>query len=84
VDEEVSQRLKIYTKWLQEFANELPERVTVVRRPASRAALFRWAIYRDGGFERPRLLHPDSAFLAGLPPAEARQFLHQALKIKLM
>jgi hypothetical protein len=84
VNEEIKKRVDLYTDWLQECVKEVPDIIEVVHSPGARTTPYRWAIYRGNPPEKVRFLHPDSIFLVGLPLAEARHFLHQALKIKLM
>jgi len=45
---------------------------------------YQWAFYRGNPPEKIGVLHPASNFLIDLSTEEARQFLHQALRIKLM
>jgi hypothetical protein len=80
VDDETKKRVEIYTGWLQEWFKDLPGQITI----AAQRTPFQWVIYRGNPPEKVGVLHPDSTFLVHLPTAEARQFLHQALKIKLM
>jgi hypothetical protein len=80
LDEETKKRVELYTDWLQEWAKDLPGQITI----AANRTPYQWAVYRGDPPEKIGVLHPDSAFLVGLPTEEARQFLHQALKIKLM
>jgi hypothetical protein len=84
VDDETKNRVELYTDWLKEWVRDLPGQITVAHRPAAHRSPYQWAIYRGNSREKVRVLHPDSAFLVNLSTAEARQFLHQALKIKLM
>jgi hypothetical protein len=84
VDDETKNRVELYTDWLQDWVKDLPGQITIVHSPAAHRTAYRWAIYRGNPPEKIGVLHPDSAFLVGLSTAEARRFLHQALKIKLM
>ena len=84
MDDETKKRVELYTDWLQEWVRDLPGQITIAHTPAAHRTPYHWAIYRGNPPEKVGILHPDSALLAGLSPAEARQFLHQALTIKLM
>ena len=80
VDEDTKKRVEVYTDWLQEWVKDLPGQITI----AANRSPYQWAIYRGNPPEKIGVLHPDRGFLVGLPTAEARQFLRDALKIKLM
>jgi hypothetical protein len=80
VDDETKKRVELYTDWLQEWAKDLPGQITV----APNRTPYQWAIYRGDPPEKVGVLHPDRDFLVGPSTEDARQFLHQALKIKLM
>jgi hypothetical protein len=85
MDEETTKgRIELYTGWLQEWVKDLPDQITIQHKPAAHTTIYRWAIYRGNYPEKVVFLHPGSVSMVGLPPAEARQFLHQALKTKLM
>jgi hypothetical protein len=80
VDDETKKRVELYTNWLQYWVKGLPGQFTI----AALRTPYQWAIYRGNPPEKVGVLHPDSAFLVSLSTEEARQFLHQALVIKLM
>jgi hypothetical protein len=80
VDDETKKRVELYTDWLQGWVKDLPDEITII----AQRMPYQWAIYRGNPPQKVGVLHPDSTCFVGLPAAEARQFLHQALRIKLM